>query len=199
MRLMDPERCKEYIKAKGETESAVKHMDSFTREVSSPLSMSYETKDGRTLSLSMVQSALYWPKFCQATERHDLEHDPRFDSHDNRLLNRSALVHILDKVFLSRTLEEWKTRLQGIPFGYVQTVGEVVNDPQAKANNYFVTVEHPQYGNLRVIANPLNFSETPATYRMPAPVFGQHTEEVLLEYGYSWEDIAQFKEKRVIA
>jgi crotonobetainyl-CoA:carnitine CoA-transferase CaiB-like acyl-CoA transferase len=52
---------------------------------------------------------------------------------------------------------------------------------------------------IRMVASPVNLSDTPATYRMPAPEFGQHTEEVLLEYGYRWEDIARFKELNVIA
>ena len=174
-------------------------MDSFTHEISSPLSTPYGTKDGRIIMFSIVQSDLYWSKFCYAIERLDLEHDPRFDSTDNRMSNRSSLVHILDEVFVTKTLEEWKIRLQGIPCSPVQNISEVVNDPQAEANNYFVTVNHPQYGDLKVIANPLNFSETPPTYRMPAPEFNQHTEEVLLEFGYGWEDIAQLKEKQVIA
>jgi len=63
----------------------------------------------------------------------------------------------------------------------------------------FIPVEHPIYGPIKVIASPLNLSETPATYRLAAPEFSQHTEEILLEIGYSWEDIAGFKEKGTIA
>ena len=59
--------------------------------------------------------------------------------------------------------------------------------------------DHPTYGRLEAVANPVMLSETPATIRMPAPEVGQHTEEVLLEYGYTWEDIAQFKDKGIIA
>jgi len=59
-------------------------------------------------------------------------------------------------------------------------------------------VDHPTYGPMRVIANPVNMSETPATYRMPSPEFGQHTEEILLEIGYSWEDVARFKAEGAI-
>lgn len=196
---MGPERFAKYRKVAADAQAAVKKMDGFIREISSPLSTSYETKDGRMVGLAMVQSELYWPKFCEAIERRDMEHNPMFDTHENRMKNRISLVHILEKIFMTKTLEEWKTTLKGIPFAPVQDTSEVVNDPQAQANNFFVNMDHPQYGSLRVIANPLNFSETPATYRMPAPVFSQHTEEVLLEFGYTWEAIAQFKEKRVIA
>ena len=64
---------------------------------------------------------------------------------------------------------------------------------------HFVAFDHPTYGRIEVIANPINLSKTPATIRMPAPEFSQHTEEVLLEYGYTWEDIEQFKQQGIIA
>ena len=168
---MGPELYKGFLEAREEASKAVKRMNSFLREIISPLAASYYTKDGRVIGLCIIQTDLYWSKFCQAIERLDLEHDPRFDSHYNRLSNRGSLVHILDEVFSTRTLEEWKTRLGEIPFAPLQNMSEVANDPQAEANNYFVKVDHPLYGNLRVIANPLNFGETPATYRIPAPVF----------------------------
>ena len=79
-----------------------------------------------------------------------------------------------------------------------QTLSEVINDPQARANDYFVPFEHPIHGHIQVLANPIKFSETPATIRLPAPEFSQHTEEVLWELGYTWEDIARFKEEGTI-
>jgi crotonobetainyl-CoA:carnitine CoA-transferase CaiB-like acyl-CoA transferase len=168
-------------------------------ESPNPLSMSYQTKDGRTIVLVVLQPDRYWSRFCQAIGRTDLEHDPKFENYDARFENRADLVHILDEVFLTRTLEEWKPRLQGIPFAPIQTLVEIINDAQVRANDTFVPFEHPTYGHIEVVANPVKLSQTPATLRMPAPEFGQHTEEVLLEYGYSWEDIEQFKQQRIIA
>ena len=168
-------------------------------DLPNPLEMGYFTKDGRWLLLVCVQPDRYWSRFCQAIERADLEHDPRFETYDARFQNRATLLHILDEVFLTRTLEEWKPRLEGIPFSPVQTLVEVVNDPQTRANDTFIPFDHPTYGRIEVVANTVKLSQTPATVRMPAPEFGQHTEEVLLEYGYSWEDIEQFKQQRIIA
>jgi crotonobetainyl-CoA:carnitine CoA-transferase CaiB-like acyl-CoA transferase len=108
------------------------------------------------------------------------------------------LYPILNEVFLSKTLEEWKSRLAGIPFAVAQNLVEVINDPEARANGYFVPIDHPTHGRIEVVANPINLSETPATLRMPAPEFGQHTEEVLLELGYTWEDIVQLREEEVL-
>jgi crotonobetainyl-CoA:carnitine CoA-transferase CaiB-like acyl-CoA transferase len=168
-------------------------------EVPNPLALPYPTKDGRTISLVVLQPDRYWSRFCQAIRRTDLEHDPKFETYDARFQNRAELLHILDEVFLTRTLEEWKPRLEGIPFAPIQTLLEVINDPQTRANDTFVPFDHPTHGRIEVVANPVKLSKTPATVRMPAPEFGQHTEEVLLEYGYSWEDIEQFKQQRIIA
>jgi formyl-CoA transferase len=81
----------------------------------------------------------------------------------------------------------------------VQTVKEAANDPQARASGCFVSYDHPKYGRIENLASPISLSKTPADVRMPAPENGQHTEEVLLEAGYSREDIARFKEQKVIA
>jgi crotonobetainyl-CoA:carnitine CoA-transferase CaiB-like acyl-CoA transferase len=164
------------------------------------LSIPYQTKDGRTLRLCILQPDLYWPKFCRSIEREDLEHDPRFATFAAKIENNVALLHILDEVFLSKTLDEWRPRLNeaGIPWSPVQTLQELVNDPQARANEFFVPLDHPTYGRIEVVANPIKLSKTPVTVKT-APEFGQHTEEVLLEHGYTWEDIAKFKEEKVIA
>jgi len=163
-----------------------------------PLVAGYMTKDWRMILIVALQPDRYWSRFCQAIERPDLQDDPRFNSFQARAENREALYPILDEVFLSKTLEEWKSRLAGIPFAVAQNLVEVINDPEARANDYFVPIDHPTHGRIEVVANPINLSETPATLRMPAPEFGQHTEEVLLELGYTWEDIAQLREEEVI-
>ena len=164
-----------------------------------PLSMAYITKDGRVILFVALQPDRYWGKFCRAIGREDLEDDPRFNSLDARAENREILYPILDEIFMSKTLDEWKPLLEGIPYAPHQSVLEAINDPVARANEYFVAYDHPNYGRIEALANPVKLSKTPATVRMPAPEFSQHTEEVLLEYGYTWEDIAQFKEKGIIA
>ena len=88
--------------------------------------------------------------------------------------------------------------MSDLPASPVQTLVDVINDPQARANNFFLPYDHPNYGKMEIMASPVNMSKTPATIRMPAPEFSQHTEEVLLEEGYSWEDIERFKEEGVI-
>jgi len=183
-----------------EAEAATRRIrDFYKRSAPNPLAMAYRTEDDRLILLMALQPDRYWSQLCRAIDREDLEHDPRFSSFEARAENRVSVYDILDEAFLGRTLEEWKARLEGIPFGVYQNLVEAINDPQARANDFFAAYDHPEYGRIEAVANPVKLSETPATIRMPAPAFGQHTEEVLLEHGYTWEDIVHLKEQGIIA
>jgi len=162
---------------------------------------SFQTKDGRWLRLAINQPDRYWVNFCQGIGREDLQQDPRFQSFALRTENHAELFHIVEEAFLSKSLDDWRTRLTeaGLPWAPIQSLPEVISDPQARANEFFTSYEHPTYGQIEIVANPVKLSKTPAVVRKPAPEFGQHTEEVLLEYGYTWEDITQFKEQGAIA
>jgi len=164
-----------------------------------PLASGYITQDARVIVLVALQPDRYWAKLCKVIERQDLVDDPRFNSTAARAANREELYRILGEAFLSKPLEEWKPRLVGMPYACYQNLKEVVSDPQARASDYFVPVEHPIHGRMEMIASPIHLSRTPATIRRTAPEFGQHTEEVLLDLGYSWEDISRLKEGGVIA
>lgn len=167
----------------------------------SPMAATYMTKDGRKFRVNILQHDRYHPRFCRAIGREDLIEDPRFALHEDRLVHMTELYQILRDAFLTKTLDEWRPILnrEQIAWGPEQTFSEVVNDPQARANDFFIPFDHPAHGEMQVAANPLNLSETPATVRLPAPEFSQHTEEILLEAGYTWEDIAQLKEEGIIA
>jgi crotonobetainyl-CoA:carnitine CoA-transferase CaiB-like acyl-CoA transferase len=180
-------------------EAALPIMAFHSQYLMNPLASGYVSKDGQHILFMMLQPDRYWPRFCRAIGIPQYIDDPRFNTFDARYNNRAALVEIIGKAIVSKTLDEWKPFLKDIPYGARKTLQEAINDPQAEANNFFVSYEHPQRGMIRMVASPVNLSDTPATYRMPAPEFGQHTEEVLLEYGYRWEDIARFKELNVIA
>jgi crotonobetainyl-CoA:carnitine CoA-transferase CaiB-like acyl-CoA transferase len=168
--------------------------------VRNPLGNTYKTKDGRWIKLTMLQPNPYWPGFCQAIDQEGLENDPRFGSIQKRAENNIALIKIIEEAFVRRTAEEWKTRLTefGLSFGLIQKPSEVANDPQARANEFFTRVNHPTYGPIELVLAPIKFSKTPGMFRTPAPEFGQHTEEILLELGYGWDKIKQLRDKKVI-
>jgi len=171
------------------------------KDVLNAVATFYQTKDSRWVRLGMTQADPYWSRFCRAIEREDLEHDPRFSSYEPRIQNHVALFNILEEVFLSKTLAEWKVRLTeaGLPWAPVQSLPEVIADPQARSNDFFDAYDHPTYGRIELVANPIKLSKTPATIRMPAPEFSQHTEEILLEHGYTWDAIEKLKQEGVIA
>lgn len=170
------------------------------RNLANVLLNSYKTKDNRWIRFAMNQPDLYWKRFCGAIGHEEIEQDPRFSSFAPRLENHASLFDILEDTFSRKTLAEWKPVLDeaGLPWAPVLTLPEVTADEQARANGFFVGYDHPSYGYIEIVANPVTLGDAPATVRMPAPEFGQHTEEVLLEYGYTWDDIAQFKQEGII-
>ncbi|HEY91842.1 MAG TPA: CoA transferase [Dehalococcoidia bacterium] len=180
-------------------ESMAQLGDLYRENAPNPLANLFYTKDGKRIIFNALQPDRFWAEYCRVIERPDLVEDPRFSTTEARAENNTELYHILRDAFLTKTLEEWTPDFVNLPFAPMQDTVDVANDPQAIANDMFIPVEHPTYGPIRVIASPLDLSETPATYRLPAPEFSQHTEEILLEIGYSWEDIAGFKEKGTIA
>ena len=80
----------------------------------------------------------------------------------------------------------------------MQSTSEVVIDPQALANDFFVEIDNPVSGRLKIVNSPIKFHQNPSIPKGPAPQVGQQTEEILLELGYSWDDISILKDKTVI-
>jgi crotonobetainyl-CoA:carnitine CoA-transferase CaiB-like acyl-CoA transferase len=170
------------------------------RRAKNPLWNSYQTSDGRWIQLAMMQSDRYWPDFCKAIERPELQQDGRFNSDENRERNNELLVSIIGEAFATKTLSEWMDILDrhGQVNSMAQTVLEITKDPQAIKNDFFDTLDHPNGSEVRLVASPVKFSETDAAVKGPAPQVGQHTEEILLEAGYTWEDITRLKDEGAI-
>ena len=172
------------------------HTPGGRRAAPNPLFNFYRTEDGHWLHLVMLQPDRHWATFCAAIDREDLRDDARFASASVRFQHCRELIAILDPVFASRTLAEWAAALDGAEcyWGRVQSVEEVARDPQADAIGAFAMTALGDGRPLRLVKSPVLFTETPAAVGGPAPELGQHTEEVLLEAGYSWDDIARLKE-----
>lgn len=169
-------------------------------EMGNPLWNIYRTRDGKWFHLNMLISDPYWPGFCRAIDRQDLERHPKFASHIKRGENNRELIAILDQVFATRPLEEWARRLDehGCIWARIQEVNDLDSDPQVAANQYLIDVDHPTHGPIKLAASPVRFDDRPVEIRMTAPEVGQHTEEVLLELGYNWEDLVRLKDEQVI-
>jgi len=165
-----------------------------------PIYNHYKCKDDKWIIIAHLQPDRYWPTVCKAMALEELEHDPRFDTLEKRRDNATELIAILDKRFTTKTRDEWIKifKQHGVIHTPIQTPSEVINDPQVLANNYVVWFDHPVWGRIKMLGFPWAFHETPASVRQEAPEHGQHTEEILLELGYSWDDIAKLKEEEVI-
>jgi crotonobetainyl-CoA:carnitine CoA-transferase CaiB-like acyl-CoA transferase len=163
-----------------------------------PLVNGYVTKDGRYLSLLLLQPDRHWPDLARAIDREDLLEDPRFASATAIFEHAADMVDILEPLFASRTLEEWRTTFSGarFPWAPYATAPEVIEDPQVLANGYLAEIEHPG-GNFRVPTGAVQFDEQPAALRR-GPEHGEHTELVLLDLGFDWDEITKLKESGVI-
>jgi crotonobetainyl-CoA:carnitine CoA-transferase CaiB-like acyl-CoA transferase len=165
-----------------------------------PLYNHYRCKDDKWIVIAHLDPDRYWAKMCKVMGVEELQEDPRFNSIETRGQNARELVAILDERFAARTRDGWMKILkeEGCIFTPVQSPIEVSNDPQALANNYFIGVQHPAWGKIKMVGFPWDFSETPAQWRFKAPEFGEHSEEILLEIGYNRDDIAKLKEEDII-
>jgi crotonobetainyl-CoA:carnitine CoA-transferase CaiB-like acyl-CoA transferase len=139
----------------------------------------FKTADGDVI-LACGNDNLF-RKFCEAAGCTQFAEDPRFVSNGKRVENRAELTRLLQAEFAKRPTREWVELLEaaGVPNGPINDVAQVFEEPQVKARGIRVEVEHPVAGTLPTVASPMRFSATPVEYRLPPPVLGQHTEEIL--------------------
>jgi len=154
----------------------------------------FQTKDGWAVVGGVGDDR--WPAFCQAVGMPELQDDERFANALGRAHNLEALYALLDDKFLAKTTGEWMAELEAHDMicAPVQDYEQLRHDPQALENEYLVTVDNPQLGPTQVIGAPWKFSETPAEVAPGAPELGQHTEEILLDLGYTWEQIGALRD-----
>jgi crotonobetainyl-CoA:carnitine CoA-transferase CaiB-like acyl-CoA transferase len=131
-----------------------------------------------------------WERLLGILGEPELAEDPRFRTNTDRMANRPALEEALNAVFERRPTEVWMELLEqgGFPAGPVLTISEMHADPQTRARDMVVATDHPVAGRVETIGLPVKFGATPGGVREPAPVLGQHTAEVLAEYGITLED-----------
>jgi len=165
-----------------------------------PIYNHYRAKDDKWFILAHLQPDRYWPNVCRAMGMPELEDDPRFDSIEARGEHAEELIAIMDMQFITKTREEWFEifKKEGIIYSPIQSPREVVDDSQALANDYVTWFDHPVLGRTKMVGFPWDFSQTPASVRREAPEFGQHTEEILLELGYTWDDTTKLRDEKAI-
>jgi len=169
------------------------------RHAVNPIINCFQAGDGRWLWLLLLQADRHWPDLCRAIGREDLAADPRFVDIGVRRENAPALVDELDRVFATKTRDEWGEILdrEDVWWAPVNSVYDMVQDPVVHDAGVFIDIPGPE-GEIKGVASPTDFYGTPWKPQGYAPEAGQHTEEVLLELDYDWDQIVALKEAGVI-
>jgi crotonobetainyl-CoA:carnitine CoA-transferase CaiB-like acyl-CoA transferase len=141
-----------------------------------------------------------WRRFCTALDLNHLRADARFATNRDRLAHRDQLNALLEPVFVARSIAEIQELMDraSVPCGAVRDLHSVFTDPQVAALGLVETLAHPTAGSMNVVGPPYRFSATPPSVRLPPPLLGQHTDEVLGELGYDSTAIGALREARVV-
>jgi crotonobetainyl-CoA:carnitine CoA-transferase CaiB-like acyl-CoA transferase len=167
-------------------------------EAPNPLANHYRSRDGRWFIMALFNEQRQLRSFLSAIGREDLSDDPRFVTPDARKQHARELVMVLDEVFVTRDLAEWRTILDsvGVTFGIVATVNEALDDPQMRHAGALVPFEDGQH---LTVMTPFHIDGIEKIRARRAPAVGQHNEPVLAEAGYTQDEIERLRGLGVIA
>ncbi|MBM3944953.1 MAG: CoA transferase, partial [SAR202 cluster bacterium] len=118
----------------------------------------------------------------------------------DRVVNIKTLAPILEETLMKHPMSYWLPLLEkgGVPSGPINDMAAVYADPQVQARRMMETLHHPKAGDIKTLGIPVKLSDTPGTIRRPAPLLGQHTDEVLREFGYSDGDLKRLRESGAV-
>ena len=159
----------------------------------------FRTKD--SWIIVALGNDLLWAKFCRLINYPDLSEDPRFKTNPLRTQNVKELIPILEGEFQKKTTKEWVALLEAadLPHSPINNIREICEDPHIRYRRMLVEMEQPGVGKIRMAGSPIHLSETPGEVYAPAPVLGEHSEEILRNVlGYPREEIDQLKREGII-
>jgi len=159
----------------------------------------FETSDGG-IFVGATQDK-FWRGLCDAIERPDLGDDAKYATNPKRVQHMWELFEKLEPVFRTKTSAEWERRLlaNDVPCGIVYTYEDFfLRNPQVQFMEMNPIIEHPTIGRMHVVGVPFNFEKTPGAIQRPAPLLGQHTEEILREIGFNSARIGELLEHKVV-
>ena len=162
-----------------------------------PMGM-YQTADGY-MNLAAPWGRI-WTALCDVLERPDLASDPRFSGPTERTRNRDALNEEITAALRARTTTDWVETMNeaGIPSGPVNDIEQTFADPQVQHLGIATPVTHPSVGKIEIIANATHLEGVPNTIRRPAPEPGEHSDEILREFGLSDTEINSLRTHEII-
>jgi formyl-CoA transferase/CoA:oxalate CoA-transferase len=159
----------------------------------------FQTSDG-WVTLAAFNDRI-WQRAAVAMELGHLTSDPLFITNVERVKNRDKLIPIMQECFLTKTANEWVSLMEDndVPLAPVNTVEQIMSHPQVLHRDMIQEIDHPVAGKLSVFGFPMKLSETPCSYRYPPPTLGQHTNEILNEFGFSKEEITTLENMSVVS
>lgn len=159
----------------------------------------FKCADGKYINVA-VGNERFWQRFCKALGREDLVEMPEYAQNKDRVKNRDQLVALLQQEFDTRSTNRWVDILEeaGVPCGPINDLADVFSDPQVKARDMLLEVQHPSAGKIKQTGIPIKFSATPGSIDSPPPLLGQHSKEILLELGYSQDEVEALEQQEVI-
>lgn len=157
-------------------------------------------QDGRSFVIHLSSPEKFWRGLLDVVGKPEWARDPRFSDRDARIENHDLLADLLQSLFRSGRREDWLRRLRerDVPCSPLNTLDEVFENPQVREYGFPMEVEHPQMGKVRLAGSGVDLSRTPPRMRMPPPVLGEHTREILETLGYDEQKVAGLRESGVI-
>jgi len=153
----------------------------------------FKTKDGYA---NVAPTPVMWKRFCKAIAREDLIDHPDYATPKDRRRNRDRLNDLIGEITGAMTSAELVERLNGagIPCGPIYTIDQTFADPQVKHLGIAQQVESRALGSITLVGQPFTLSRTPSALVSGAPEFGEQTDDILAEFGYSTHEIAAFRD-----
>lgn len=151
--------------------------------------------------IAAIGTDLLWAKFCKVIGREDIIDDPKYRTNPLRTRNRKGLSAIISAETVKKTTREWETIFEnaGLPYSPINNIKDICEDPHIAHRKMLVEIDQPGIGKMKIANSPIRLSETPGEVYAPAPLLGQHSEDVLKEIlGYSREEIDRLKEEDVV-